>query len=123
MRDLGVTIDNCLKFHNHTNLTITKANHILGLINRIFQYKEPDMIIKLHKSLVRPIVEYGNPARGPYYITYQRSIEGVQRCASKLVPSIRHHSYLSRETSNPQLTITVLPTIQRRHDSHVPSHP
>ena len=65
VRDLGVTIDNCLKFHNHTNLTITKANRILGLISKIFQNKEPDMIIKLYKSLVRPIVEYGNPVWDP----------------------------------------------------------
>ena len=96
VRDLGVTIDNCLKFHNHTNLTITKANCILGLISKIFQYKEPDMIIKLNKSLVRPIVEYGNPVWGPYYIIDQRFIEGLQRRATKLVPSIRHHTYPER---------------------------
>ena len=36
MRDLGVTMDNCLKFQDRTNLTIT-----LGLISKIFQYKEP----------------------------------------------------------------------------------
>ena len=51
VRDLGVTVDNCLKFHDHTNLTITKANRTLGLINKIFQYRESDMIIKLYKSL------------------------------------------------------------------------
>ena len=54
------------------------------------------MIIKLYKSLVRPIVEYGNPVWGPYYIIDQRSIEGVQRRATMLVPSIRHHTYPER---------------------------
>ena len=102
MRNLGVTVDNCLKFHNHTNLTITKANQYF------MQYKEPDMIIKLYKSLVRPIVEYGNPVWGPYYITDQRSIEGVQRCATKLVPSIRHHTYPER------LQILNLPSLYYR---------
>ena len=108
VRDLGVTIDNCLKFHNHTNLTITKANCIQGFISKIFQYKELDMIIKLYKSLARPIVEYGNPVWGPYYITYQRSIEGVQRHATKLVPSIRHHTYPER------LQILNLPSLYYR---------
>ena len=108
VRDFGVTVDNCLKFHNHTNHTITKANHILGLISKIFQYKEPDMIIKLYKSLVRPIVEYGNPVWGPYYITDQRSIEGVQRHAIKLVSSIRHHTYPER------LQILNLPSLYYR---------
>ena len=40
VRDLGITIDSCLKFHDHTGLTITKANHILVLISKIFQYRE-----------------------------------------------------------------------------------
>ena len=54
------------------------------------------MIIKLYKSLVRPIIEYGNPVWGPYYITDQRSIEGVQKRATKLISSIRHYTYPER---------------------------
>ena len=54
------------------------------------------MIIKLYKSLVRPIVECDNPVWGPYFITDQRSIEGVKRHATNLVPSIRHHTYPER---------------------------
>ena len=46
VKDLGVTVDNCLKFHDHTNLTITKTNRTLGLINKIFQYRESDIITK-----------------------------------------------------------------------------
>ena len=82
VRDLGVTVDNCLKFHDHTNLSITKANRTLGLINKIFQYRESDMIIKLYKSLVRLILEYGNSVWGLHYITDQKLIEGIQRRAT-----------------------------------------
>ena len=34
VRDLGVTMDYYLKFHEHTNLTISKANRVLGLIRK-----------------------------------------------------------------------------------------
>ena len=51
-------VDSSLKFHDHVDLTITKENHTLGLINRSFQYKQPDMIIRLYKSLVRPKLDY-----------------------------------------------------------------
>ena len=71
-------MDNCLKFHDHTNLTITKANRTLGLINKIFQYRGSDLIIKL----------YGNSVWGPHYITDQKLIEGIQRRATKLISSI-----------------------------------
>ena len=36
VKDLGVTMNCYLKFHEHTNLTVAKANHVLGLICRIF---------------------------------------------------------------------------------------
>ena len=101
-------MDSCLKFHDHTNTTITKANRILGLTSKIFHYREPDMIIKLYKSLVRPIIEYGNPIWGHYYITDQRSIEGVQRRATKLIPSIRQYTYPER------LQILNLPSLYYR---------
>ena len=66
------------------------------LANKIFQYRESDIIIKLYKSLVRPILEYGNSVWGPHYITDQKLIEGIQRRATKLIPSISHHSYQER---------------------------
>ena len=36
VKDLGVTMDSLLKFHEHTNLTISKANHVIGLIHKTF---------------------------------------------------------------------------------------
>ena len=78
VRDLGVTMDCYLKFHEHTNLTVTKANRVLGLIRRFFYCRESDMITKLFKSLIRPILEYGNSIWGPHYVADQQAIERVQ---------------------------------------------
>ena len=93
VKDMGVTIDSLLKFHEHTNLNISKANRVLRLIRKTFQCREQDMVTRLLKSLIRPILEYGNLLWGPFYSTDQQAIEGVQRCATKLITSIGHLSY------------------------------
>ena len=56
----------------------------------------------IYKSMVWPILEYG---WGPYYTLDQRKLEGVQRCATKLVLSLRDESYINR------LTILNLPSL------------
>jgi len=51
----------------------SKANQILGII--LFSLQ----IIKcLLPTMVRPVIEYGNSAWGPYYISDQQNIEKIQ---------------------------------------------
>ena len=59
VRDLGVVIDQDLKFHEHTSLVTNanKANCVLGLIERGFTYLDSDMFAQvcLYKFMVHPI--------------------------------------------------------------------
>jgi len=87
VRDLGVTIDHDLKFHERTSLVTNKANRILGLIKRSFACLDSDMLVRLYKSMVQPILEYANVIWGPYYLMDQRKVEAVQRRATKLITS------------------------------------
>ena len=64
-KDLGVLFDSCLKFHQHIT---SIANGILGLIKKSFESLDPDMLARLFKTLVRPIIEYGNTIWGPHFI-------------------------------------------------------
>ena len=64
IRDLGIQIDS--KFHIHTDMVV-KAYRILGLICKSFECKDSDVMVKLYKTLVRPIVEYNNVIWGPSY--------------------------------------------------------
>ena len=64
-KDLGVVIDCNLKFHGQCSAVINKANRLLGLIKRTFLTLSEDMFLSLYKSLVRPILEYGNLVWGP----------------------------------------------------------
>ena len=59
--------------------------------------------------MVRPILEYVSVIWGPHYVLDQRKLEGVQRRATKLVPSLRDKSYIDR------LTSMNLPSLLYRH--------
>ena len=60
-KDLGIILDDKLKFHDHASTIAGKGNCMLGLIIKSFEFLEPEMVNKLYKELVRPIVEYSNP--------------------------------------------------------------
>ena len=64
--------------------------------DRSFVNLSTDMLPILYKSLVRPLLEYGNLIWGPFYILDQRLVENVQRRATRLVPGIGHLSYIDR---------------------------
>ena len=67
-RDLGVLIDNKLKFSSHVDAAVSKANKILGLIKRTLTYMDVDNVTLLFKSLVRPHLEYANVAWALSYL-------------------------------------------------------
>ena len=93
IRDLGIQVDSKLKFHTHTDIVTKKAYRVLGLISKSFECKDPDVIIKLYTTLVRPIVEYNNILWGPTYILDNQKLEKIQRRATRMIPSITHSSY------------------------------
>ena len=95
-RDLGVIIDNSLKFHKHTAAAIKKANAVLGIIKKSFTTLDERILTLLYKSMVRPHLEYGNVIWGPHYKGDQQLIEKVQKRATKLIPGIRHLPYDQR---------------------------
>ena len=47
--------DDQLKFHDHTTQVTTKANRVLGLIKKSFEYLDSTMLTDLFTTLVRPI--------------------------------------------------------------------
>ena len=60
-RDIGVVIDNKQSFKEHIAQVTAKANRVVGIIRRSFDYLTPSVFILMYKSLVRPILEYGGP--------------------------------------------------------------
>ena len=64
-RDLGIIVDNKLKFHIQTAHIVNKGFSILGIIKNSFENLDEHTVPILYKTLVRPIVEYGNIIWGP----------------------------------------------------------
>ena len=95
-KDLGIIMNNELKFHKKTSAVVKKASRILGIIKKSFSCLDETMLPYLYKSLVRSQLEYGNVVWGPTYKGNIKSIERVQRRATKLVPAIKKLDYEDR---------------------------
>ena len=78
-KDLGVNVDDKLKFDRHTEIQVNKANKMLGMIRRSYTYLDIDSMNSLYKSLIRPLLEYGHNIAYPRYEEDCKLIEGVQR--------------------------------------------
>ena len=57
---------------------------------------DSEIFVKLYKSPVRPILEYGNVIWYPYLKRQSSAIEKVQRRATKLLPCIKDLCYEDR---------------------------
>ena len=106
--DLGVRIDDQLKFREQAAAAASRANRILGLIRHSFCHLDRTTLPILYKTIVRPLLEYGNQVWGPFNMSDKKLLERVQRRATKLVPEIRHHPYQER------LRLLKLPSLQYR---------
>jgi len=109
-RDLGVMVDRHLKFEQHIQTKINKANSIMGIIRRTYTYLDADTFLLLYKSLVRPHLEYCNQIWNPHLQKHIISIENVQRRATKQIPGFQQLTYEER------LTKLKLPTLKYRRD-------
>jgi hypothetical protein len=107
-RDLGVYIDEELKFHDHVSKAVAKASRLLGLTRATFTCLDNVTMPRLFTTMVRPHLEYGNVIWHPRFRRDSVEIEKVQRRATKLIPEIRHLPYDKR------LRSLKLPSLQHR---------
>ena len=78
--DLGVQMDESLKFEKQISNVVQKANGVLASIRRTFKYINKDSFPVLYKSLVRPHLEYCKSIWSPYMVKDIKLIENVQTC-------------------------------------------
>ena len=103
-------VDNELKFSRHVKAQVAKANKILGLIRRSYQFLDKESLRLLFTALVRPHLEFNNVVWSPRFQKDKNLIESVLslRRASKLVPGLAELAYEKRLESLP------LPSMQDR---------
>lgn len=79
-KDLGVLFDDKLTFRAHYDYIINKCNKTLGFISRrTKEFKNPQSINYLYKTLVRSVLEFNTVIWSPFYRVHIDRIERVQR--------------------------------------------
>ena len=57
-KDLGVFVNDQVKFKKHVSHAVNKASRNLGMIRATFSCLDDDTVPRLYKALVRPHLEY-----------------------------------------------------------------
>ena len=107
-KDLGVFIDNKLSFDKHINYSINKANKVMAVARKTFDYMDKEIFLNIYKGLVRPHLEYAGSVWAPHMMKHIEAIEAVQRRATRLVPGLSNLEYSER------LKTLKLPTLSYR---------
>ena len=95
-KDLGVIIDQNLKFHRQRAAAVKKANRNLATIRRSFAVLNISSLPLLFKAVVRPLLEYGNIIWGPHFKLDEQALKKVQRRATKPSPDLMDLCYVDR---------------------------
>ena len=107
-KDIGVTIDDELRFDTHISEKISKANCMDMLVRRTFRYFDQETFVPLYKALVRSQLEYAHSVWAPYKAKHIEELKKVQRGATKKIPDMSNLSYPDR------LKMLKLPTLAYR---------
>uniref|UniRef100_A0A8D8W7H9 Uncharacterized protein n=1 Tax=Cacopsylla melanoneura TaxID=428564 RepID=A0A8D8W7H9_9HEMI len=79
-KDLGVFIQNDLRFNAHYNYITKKGYRNLGFIQRNTRaFSNPKTFKALYSSIVRSSLEYCTPLWSPSYVTHIEDLEKIQK--------------------------------------------
>lgn len=115
-RDLGVLVDNKLRYNCHIQEIVNKSKSLLGFMKRWSkEFKDPYITKLLFTTIVRPSLEYASPVWNPHYEVYSDMIESVQK--QFLIFALSHFEWNPQEDLPPyesRLKLIRLPTLQSR---------
>ena len=92
--DLGIMFATNFKFDHRISSIAKKANKQLGIIRKVVSQRNPETIVSLYKTFVRPHLEYNSIIWSPYTERNDKLIEKVQKRMCKIIYGIRsQYSY------------------------------
>jgi hypothetical protein len=96
-KDIGVYVDQQLKFSEHCQQITSKANSLNFRIFQSFATRDPKVLFSIFKTYVRPILEHNSTVWSPYLKEDIRRVEGPQRRFTKRLSGYEaEFSYLQR---------------------------
>ena len=96
VKDLGIIMDEELRFRDHIHEKVRKANGVMSTIIRTFKNLDCHIFKLLFCAHVRALVEYGSPVWWPYLKKDISTIENVQRRATRHIQGMKELSYEER---------------------------
>ena len=95
-RVLGIVLDHKLNMSQQCDVTIKKANAILGCIHRSIVSKLGEMLVPLYSALVRLHLEYCVQFWTPQFKKDADKLEQVQRRTTRMIRELETKSYEER---------------------------
>ena len=95
-RDLGVTVDSQLKFHDHIRMIVNKASGLTHSFLKSTVCRSPAFMLFLLTTHIRPILEYCSCLWHTGYILDLRALENVQRRWTKRIDGMDTLDYANR---------------------------
>lgn len=94
--DLGILIDNQLKFHDHIREVARKASGLAQNFLKSTVSRSPEFMLFLWTTHIRPLIEYGSCIWNTGYLTDLSLLEKVQRRWTKHISGLEELSYADR---------------------------
>ena len=95
-KDLGVAIDNKLKFHEHARMTVGKAGGLQSELLRSTVCRAPAFMVSLFVSHIRPIIDYCSCVWNVGYRQDLVLLESLQRRWTREILGMAHLPYEDR---------------------------
>ena len=95
-KDIGIHVDEHLSFDTHINYIANKANRVLAITRKSFEFMDIQTFKYLYKGLIRPQLEYATSVWHPHLIRQMETIEDVQIRATKMVPGLSNLTHPER---------------------------
>ena len=81
---LGVLLTSDLTWSQHIDKVCSKTRKLIGLFYRRFYYCNPELMLQLYKSLIRPLHEYASQVWDPHLLKDVNKLENTQKFALKV---------------------------------------
>jgi len=111
IRDLGIIIDNKLRFKEHITKIIKTVYFKMKTIFKIIKSKKTKTWITIYKSYIRPILEYAPEAWNPLY---KSEINSLERCQKYFTMIVFNRCNLPKLQYRERLEYLQLQTLENR---------